>query len=38
MKKLFLMLTLALLSLSAFAQTRQGAQQIGFNIGYGFVS
>lgn len=38
MKKLFLMFTLALISLGTFAQTRQGGQQIGFNIGYGFDS
>ena len=34
MKKLFLMLMLAVISLGTFAQTRQGGQQVGFNIGY----
>ena len=38
MKKLFLMLMLAVISLGAFAQNRQGDQQVGFNIGYGFDS
>ena len=38
MKKLFLMLMLAVISLGTFAQTRQGGQQVGFNIGYGFDS
>ena len=38
MKKLFLMLMLAAISLGAFAQTRQGGQQVGFNIGYAFDS
>ena len=32
------MLMLAVISLGAFAQTRQGGQQVGFNIGYAFDS
>ena len=38
MKKLFLMLMLAVISLGTFAQTRQGGQQVGFNNGYAFDS
>ena len=38
MTKLLVMLMLAVISLGAFAQNRQGDQQVGFNIGYGFDS
>lgn len=36
MKKLIVMCMLAIISMSAFAQTQQGQSSFGFNIGYGF--
>ena len=36
MKKLIVMCMLAIISMSAFAQTLQGQSSFGFNIGYGF--
>ena len=36
MKKIIVMCMLAIISLSAFAQTQQGQSSFGFNIGYGF--
>ena len=36
MKKLIVMCMLAIISMSAFAQTPQGQSSFGFNIGYGF--
>lgn len=36
MKKLVVMCLLAIISMSAFAQTQQGQSSFGFNIGYGF--
>ncbi len=36
MKKLILILTLAVVSLSAFSQTRRGDSSFGLNVGYGF--
>ena len=38
MKKIVLMLMMAIFSLGAFAQTEQGESAVGFNIGYGFDS
>ena len=38
MKKLLMMLLLAVVSLGAYAQTEQGQSALGFNIGYGFDS
>ena len=38
MKKILLMLMLAIFSLGAYAQTEQGESALGFNIGYGFDS
>lgn len=36
MKKLIVMCMLAIISMSAFAQTQQGQSSFGFNLGYGF--
>lgn len=36
MKKLIVICMLAIISMSAFAQTQQGQSSFGFNIGYGF--
>lgn len=36
MKKLFVICMLAIISMSAFAQTQQGQSSFGFNLGYGF--
>lgn len=36
MKKLIVICMLAIISMSAFAQTRQGQSSFGFNLGYGF--
>ena len=38
MKKLIVMILLAVISMSAYAQTRQGQSSFGLNIGYGFDS
>lgn len=38
MKKLVILLLLAVVSLGAYAQTEQGRSSVGFNIGYGFDS
>lgn len=36
MKKLVILLLLAVVSLGAYAQTEQGQSSVGFNVGYGF--
>ena len=36
MKKLIVMCMLAIISMSAFAQTQQGQSSFGFNLGYCF--
>lgn len=36
MKKLIVICMLAIISMSAFAQTQQGQSSFGFNLGYGF--
>lgn len=36
MKKLIIMCMLAIVSMSAFAQTQRGQSSFGFNLGYGF--
>lgn len=36
MKKLIVMCMLAIISMSAFAQTQKGQSSFGFNLGYGF--
>lgn len=38
MKKLIVMMMLAIFSMGAYAQTQQGLSSFGFNIGYGFDS
>lgn len=38
MKKLIILLMLAVCSLGTYAQTQQGQSSVGFNIGYGFDS
>ncbi len=38
MKKIFMIMLMAVISMGAFAQAQQGRSSVGFNLGYGFDS